>query len=249
MPLAANATASRFYARPFLSTWRRIACVSLLSICGQYSSAAEFAGYLALTTDYVKRGVTQSDSHSALQLAADVSFTSGFFLGAWGSTFDIENGPTRQRDLEVNYYAGYAFDASNAWQISVSTVAYVYPGQTGSVDYDYLEYSLGANFDDRIWLEFSYSPDLYNSGLSSTNVDLFAEWPLNSVWALGGGAGYYDTSNLTGYTYRYWQLGVTGSFKLADIDLRFHGTDKWVPIISTPERAKSRVVLTIRFPF
>ncbi len=233
----------------FLSAWRRIAFLSLLSICGQYSSAAEFAGYLALTTDYVKRGVTQSDSHSALQLAADVSFTNGFFFGAWGSTIDIENGPSRQRDLEVNYYAGYIFDASNAWQISVNAVAYVYPGQTGSVDYDYLEYSLGGSFDDRVWLEFSYSPDLYNTGLSSTNVDLFAEWPLNSIWAIGGGVGYYDTSKLTGDTYWYWQLGVTGSFKWADIDLRFHDTDKWVPIISTPDRAKSRVALAIRFPF
>ena len=114
---------------------------------------------------------------------------------------------------------------------------------------DYLEYSLGGSFDDRVWLEFSYSPDLYNTGLSSTNVDLFAEWPLNSIWAIGGGAGYYDTSKLTGDTYWYWQLGVTGSFKWADIDLRFHDTDKWVPIISTPDRAKSRVALAIRFPF
>lgn len=231
------------------SLGRKIACVSLLSICSPYSSAADVAGYLALTTDYVKRGVTQSDGHSALQLAADVRFASGFFLGAWGSTIDVENEPYRQRDLEVNYYAGYAHEASAAWQFSVSAVAYVYPGQTGNVDYDYQEYSLGGNYNDRVWLEFSYSPDLYHTGLSSTNVDLFAEWPLDSVWAIGGGAGYYDTSNLTGDTYRYWQLGVTGSFKWADLDLRYHDTDEWVPIISTPQRAKSRVVLTLQVPF
>ena len=218
-------------------------------MCGQYSAAAEFAGYLTLTTDYVKRGVTQSDGNPAFHLGADIRFESGFFLGAWGSTLDIENGPSRQRDLEVNYYAGHVFDVSNAWQVSLSTVAYVYPGQTGNVDYDYQEYSLGGNFDDRVWLEFSYSPDLYNTGLSSTNIDLFAEWPINGAWTLGGGAGYYDTSNLTGSAYRYWQLGVTGSLKWADIDLRFHDTDKWVPIISTPDSAKSRFVLSIRFPF
>ena len=39
------------------------------------------------------------------------------------------------------------------------------------------------------------------------------------------------------------------AFLWADIDLRFHDTDSWVPIISNPDRAKSRVVLAIRIPF
>lgn len=223
--------------------------VLLLLLGSQHSQAADFGGYVTLTTDYVKRGVTQSDSNPALQLGAEVGFDRGLFLGVWSSTVDIDNGPSRQRDLEVNYYAGYVFDVSNSWQVSVSAVAYAYPGQTGIVDYDYEEYSLGGNFDDRVWLEFAYSPDLYNTGLSSTNLDLFAEWPINNIWAIGGGAGYYDTSNLTGSTYRYWQLGVTASFRWADIDLRFHDTDKWVPIVSTSERAKSRFVLKIQIPF
>jgi len=249
MLLIANASSSRSCCRSLLSTLRRIASISFLLIFCQYSPAAELAGYLTLTTDYVKRGVTQSDGDAALQLGADISFESGFYLGAWGSTVDIANGPPRQRDIETNYYAGYAFDASNAWQFSLGTVAYFYPGQTGNVDYNYLEYSIGGSYNDQYWLEFSYSPDLYNTGQSSTNVDLFAEWPINSAWAIGGGGGYYDTSNLTGSTYRYWQLGVTGNFNSMDIDFRFHDTDKWVPIISTPDRAKSRFVLTIRFPF
>lgn len=215
----------------------------------QSSFAADFSGYLALTSDYVKRGVTQSDGNPAIQLAADLNFDNGLFLGVWGSTLDIENGPSIHRDMEANYYVGYVFDASKSWQISAGAVAYDYPGQTGSFDYDYEEYSLGGNFDDRLWLEVAYSPDLYNSGLSSINVDLFAEWPINSVWAIGGGAGYYDTSNLTGSAYRYWQLGVTASLERADIDLRVHATDKWVPIISTPDRAKPRLVLTLQIPF
>lgn len=223
--------------------------VSILLLCAHNSSAAEFAGYVAITTDYVKRGVTQSNGNPALQLGTDLSFTNGFFLGAWASTIDINNGPGRQRDLEVNYYAGYVVDATKFWRISASAVAYDYPGQSGNVNYAYQEYSLGGSYDDRLWLEFSYSPDLYHTGLSATNVDLFAEWPLNSFWAIGGGAGYYDASSLTGSAYQYWQLGITGSFKWADVDFRIHDTDKWVPIISTPDRAKSRVVFKIQIPF
>lgn len=223
--------------------------VFLLLLGSQYASAADFSGYVTLTTDYVKRGVTQSNGNPALQIGAEFDFDNGLFLGAWTSTVNIGNGPLRQRDLEVIYYAGYVFEISRAWRISATAVAYDYPGQSGNVDYGYEEYSLGGNFDDRVWLEFAYSPDLYNTGLSSINIDLFAAWPVNNTWAIGGGAGYYDTSNLTGSAYQYWQLGITASLSWADIDFRFHDTDKWVPIISTPDRAKSRFVLKIQIPF
>ena len=223
--------------------------VLMLLICSSPTIAADFGGYVAITTDYVKRGVTQSDSDPALQLGAEFSFDSGFYLGAWGSTIDINNGPTRQRDQEVNYYAGYVLSATDSLRFSATAVAYVYPGQTGNVDYDYQEYSLTGNFEDRVWLEIAYSPDLYNSGHASTNIDLYAEWPLNNHWAVGAGVGHYDTSRLTGKSYRYWQLGITKSFRWADIDLRFHDTDTWVPIISNPDRAKSRAVLKIQIPF
>lgn len=228
---------------------QRVLVFVLLFGC-QYSLAADFGGYVTLTTDYVKRGVTQSDNDPALQLGAEISFENGFFLGAWGSTVDIYNHWTAsQRDVEVNYYTGYIFNASGAWQFSVVAVAYDYPGQSGVVKYDYEEYSLGGNFDDRVWLEVAYSPDLYNFGRSSINIDLFTDWPINRVWAVGAGAGYYDTSSITGSAYYYWQLGITASLRWADVDLRFHDTDTWVPIVSTPDRAQSRFVLTVQIPF
>jgi uncharacterized protein (TIGR02001 family) len=207
--------------------------VFVLLLASQCLWAAEFSGYATLKSDYVRRGITQSDGNPAFQLGADVNFENGLFVGLWGSTVDITNGPSRKRNVEVDYYAGYVIDVSESWH----------------VDYDYEEYSLGGNYEDRIWLEVAYSPDLYNTGLSSTNIDLYAEWPINRVLAIGGGAGYYDTSNLTGRTYRYWQLGVTASLRSVDIDLRVHDIDTWVPILTTPDQAKSRIALTLQIPF
>ena len=46
-------------------------------------SAADVTGYALLTTDYVRRGVTQSDEHGALQLGVDIGFGSGFYFGVW----------------------------------------------------------------------------------------------------------------------------------------------------------------------
>lgn len=221
----------------------------VLMFLAQSVTAQEFGGYVTLTTDYVKRGVSQSDGDPAIQAGLEMTTENGFFAGVWASTVDIQNNPTRKRDREVDYYAGYVFDATDTLRLSAAAVAYRYPAQTGDVNYNYEEYSVTANFSDMAWLEVAYSPDLYNSGDSSTNLDLYAEWPLNSTWSIGGGGGYYDVSRFSGRGYSYWQLGVTATLRWADIDLRIHDTARWVPVISTPDRAKSRLVLKIQIPF
>ncbi len=213
------------------------------------ASAAEFSGYAAWTSDYVWRGVTQSDGDAAIQLGGDIFFASGWFLGAWGSTVDIDNGPTRHRDRELNLYTGFAYDVSRLWRVSARVVSYEYPGQTGNIDYNYVEYTLATNYDDRFWLEYSYSPDLYNTKLVSHNFEAYAEQPIAGNWTFGAGAGYYDVSELSGNGYGYWQLGVTGSYQYADIDFRFHDTNRSAAYVSTDERSQSRIAVTIKFSF
>ena len=211
--------------------------------------ATEVTAYVALTSDYVKRGVTQSDGDPAVQLGGDVRFSNGFFAGAWASTIDISNGAARQRDTEVDYYAGYSFDAGDKWAFTAHTVLYSYPGQTGNVDYGYQEIAISSNYDDRLWIEYAYTPDLYHTDKSAQNIDVYVEWPLNGRWSVGLGAGHYDTSNLNDSDYTYWQIGLTRSFAWADLDIRYHDTSTWVPIISTPDTAENRIAVTLQIPF
>ncbi len=213
------------------------------------SAAAEITGYAVLTTDYVFRGVSYSDSHSAVQLGGDVSFDSGIYLGAWGSTIDIGSELGGQRDFELDYYLGYTLDVSNRWSVGANIVSYNFPGAEGLFDYDYFEYSLAINFSDRVWFEYSYSPDIYHSHYSTQNFELYTEWQLGGALILGAGAGFYDVSNLSGYDYSYWQLGVTRPFGAIDVDLRYFDTSDWVPIVSTPDRAEERIVLSARYQF
>lgn len=221
----------------------------LISLFCQIANAAEFSGYLTLTSDYVKRGVTQSEDDPAVQLGLDVDFSNGFYLGVWGSSVDIQNSTFGRREIEANYYAGFVYDANEVWRFSASVVAYDYPSANGPVDYSYEEYLLGSNYNDRLWVEIAYSPDGNAMGQSAVNVDLYTEWPLNDVWSIGGGGGRYDLSSATRDSYQYWHLGITGSFQFADIDLRLHDTSRWIPVISSPDRAKGRAALTIRIPF
>ena len=228
---------------------RYFVCTVLLSIAVSPAQSADLSGYLVLTSDYVWRGVTQSNGDPAVQLGGDIAFDSGIYAGLWGSTIDINNGGDRQRNTELTYYLGYSHDLTTRWTFGASVVAYTYPGQTGVVDYDYEELMLTANYDDRLWIAYAYSPDLYNTDRESHNVELFAEWPAGKRLVVGAGVGYYDVSDLVGDGYTYWELGVTLPISRFDFDLRYHDTSRWVPVISTPERADSRIAFSIRLTF
>jgi uncharacterized protein (TIGR02001 family) len=233
-------------AQRWISGGARFLCGALLF---SPSYAADVTGYIVLTTDYVFRGVTYSDGHAAAQAGADIALDSGLYFGIWGSSVDISGSESLHRDLQLTYYLGYNQDLQNSWSIGANVVAYTFPGTEGDVDYDYLEYSVVTNYDDRIWLEYSYSPDLFHSSRYSHNLDLYTEWPLTAGLMLGAGAGYYDVSDLTGSGYGYWQLGLTRSFGRFDIDLRYHDSNRAVPIISTVERAKARLALSAKLLF
>jgi len=211
--------------------------------------AAETTGYVALTTDYVWRGITQSDGNPALQLGGEVRFDPGIYAGAWGSTVDIDNGPERQRDQELILYLGYGHELNERWMLEAAVVNYTYPGQTGNVDYDYIEYHLTANFRDRLWLQYAYSPDLYQSDRHSHNAELYAEWAVGKSLFAGAGLGYYDVSELAGSGYSYWELGISWPIDRFEFDLRYHDTNRWVPIVSSSERDGARLALTVSVAF
>ena len=228
----------------------RLCLASLWTIfAGSLSQAAEFTGYAVLTTDYVFRGVSYSDSHAAVQLGGDVAFDTGIYFGAWASTVDLTSGSGGQRDLQVDYYVGYGLDLSNKWSVGANVVSYNFPGAEGRFDYDYIEYSLTSNYNDRVWFEYSYSPDIFHTGYSTRNYDLYSEWQPGGELTIGAGVGYYDVSNLISSGYTHWQLGVTHPIGAVDIDLRYYDTSEWLPIISTLERAEARLVLSVRYPF
>ena len=71
---------------------RYLVCTVLLSAAISPAQSADLSGYLVLTSDYVWRGVTQSDVNPAVQLGGDITFDSGIYAGLWASTIDINNG-------------------------------------------------------------------------------------------------------------------------------------------------------------
>lgn len=197
----------------------RAGCATLLAICGSPSALAEISGHVALTSEYIYRGMSWSNGNPALQGGIDYAHDSGFFAGIWASTVDQTN-PTGRRDVELDYYVGYNFAADAPIATSVALVHYTYPDNSSDVDYDFTEALLTASWQNYS-LELGLTDDLYGFDTSSHHLELRGDWSLPSAWILGAGLGYSDGGNLSSSSYLYWDAGVSARFSRITVDLRW----------------------------
>lgn len=100
-----------------------------------FGSDVAVGGDLAVTSDYIYRGVSESNGHAAVQADLHAEIGNSFF-GAWGSTRDHTLDPYADYDLEL--YVGHRFELSSAWGATLSARAHYWIGgaqQEGSADY------------------------------------------------------------------------------------------------------------------
>ena len=140
-----------------------------LAIAGLLISSGAMAGPEATITgisDYDFRGVSQSGDDPALQVDANVSGETGWYVGLWGSNVDFDN--CCDEDFELDWYAGFTAGETVEWDFGV--VYYSYPG--ASDDLNYTEVFLGGTYagaDDKwdfgikqwySWEWFGYDDDI-----------------------------------------------------------------------------------------
>ena len=87
----------------------------------------------AVVSDYRFRGLSFSDGDFAIQGGIDVSHSSGFYIGTWGSS--IEDSPTFGH-TEIDIYGGWSGDVAEGVAVDVGLLYYWYPnGEFGPSDY------------------------------------------------------------------------------------------------------------------
>ncbi len=85
---------------------------------------------VALTTDYIYRGVSQTSGGPAIQGGFDYAHESGFYLGTWASSITFDDA------VEIDYYGGFAGSLTDSVDYDIGFLYYDYPGNTDS---DFLE--------------------------------------------------------------------------------------------------------------
>ena len=83
---------------------------------------------LNLASDYRTRGISQTQNDPAAQAGATLLHSSGLYAGAWTSNVDYGFGlKTRQ---EVDYYAGWYWQASDEVNLDLGYIKYSYPKES-----------------------------------------------------------------------------------------------------------------------
>lgn len=95
------------------------------------TSPHTFSYNLGLYSQYIFRGLTQTDEKPAIQGGVDYSHSSGFYLGAWGSNISwLEDGGNYDgSSLELDIYGGYRNTIGESGiGYDVGLLNYIYPG-------------------------------------------------------------------------------------------------------------------------
>lgn len=200
---------------------------------------------LAITSDYVFRGITQTDFDPALQGGLDYSFgDTGLYVGVWASNVDFadSDGP----DIEVDYYVGWNHDLSETLNLDVSFLRYVYMGERdvyGNLDYNEV---IGAlSFDEMLTFTVGYANDYGNGGFSSLYYNVSGSWELANEFAINAGVGRTNFSDDVG-SYTDWNIGVSRQFGPVNAALNYYDvTGGFIDDVFGDEKASDRVVLTL----
>ncbi|MEO5735866.1 MAG: TorF family putative porin [Variovorax sp.] len=201
---------------------------------------------LSATSDYVFRGVTQSNFGPALQGGLDYSFgDSGLYVGIWGSNVDFNDsdGP----NLEIDTYVGWNHDVSEAVNLDLSLLHYGYSGERhdyGSIDYS--EFIGAATWNEMLTFSVGYAPDYANLDYTSTWVNISGSWELGNEFSLNAGVGHSQFSDDNG-NYTDWNIGVSRQFGPVNAALNYYDTNLDFDSADEHHRASDQLVLSLAF--
>ena len=187
------------------------------------TALAGTSGNIALTSDYVFRGVSQTDEEPALQGGIEYAHDSGFYAGAWGSNVSwLSDLPGEiSSSLELDGYLGFRGKAGEAFAYDLGVLTYWYPGDfpDGFNSADTTELYAGFTFapSDALSLGLKYSyaaTDLFGYADSdgSGYLDASLNWTFVPGWTLNLRGGRQWIENNEDFEYADWKLGVTRAF-------------------------------------
>jgi uncharacterized protein (TIGR02001 family) len=143
--------------------------LAAVAVCASGGAVAQDSSTLAAnvgaTSNYVWRGVTQSNDGPAVQGGVDFT-TGGAYVGVWASS--LAGG-----DYETDVYAGYKF-AAGPVNLDVGVIDYLYPLESEGYDDSFYEGYIGAGIG-AFSAKISYSPDVILAEGQEDEAGLYAE--------------------------------------------------------------------------
>ncbi|QBG37664.1 hypothetical protein EMK97_00340 [Litorilituus sediminis] len=181
----------------------------------------QLSANVGATSNYLWRGLEQTNGKAAISGGLDYNMSSGFYAGTWVSNADWSDGMSYELDL----YAGYAAQISEI-DYSVGVIYYAYPDSDADVDFSEinaslsygmftLSYSVLAHADGSDFTDDSYlAADINFNVLTDAEINLHLGAGLDDFYAGESYIDYGVSFSKLGFT-----LGVSNT-NLSDSDVK-----------------------------
>lgn len=180
-------------------------------------------GNFGFFSQYIFRGLTQTDHKPALQGGFDYAHSSGFYLGTWASNISwlSDYGAYTGSSMEWDFYGGYKGSLGGDLGYDVGLLQYWYPGKVaaGATKADTLE-GYGALSWKWLSAKLSYSLGNKTFGVPDSRgtyyLDFTATYPMSDkvnviahygIQKFKGNSG--GVSNDSVASYKDWKLGAS----------------------------------------
>ena len=203
----------------------------------------DFAIGATLTSDYIFRGVSQSNHKPSVWGRAELRYNINdvwqLYAGVSGESIKlipVGASPALELDATAGVRATFG-----AFAVDAGGIVYGYPntpktfyidGRTVTWGELYVKPTYTFNDTFSVGANLFYTPSFLNTGADATYLSATAKVNLPNNFALSGEFGrqwigktaaVFGPVNLPDYN--YWNVGASYTYKIATVDLRYHGSD------------------------
>ncbi len=217
-----------------------------------------WGGTITGTTDYVFRGVSQTDEDPAIQGSIDFGHSSGFYAGVWASNVDFDE-PGDGISTEIDYYVGWVFELPGETELDLQAVRYTYPGYNSGFRINYNEYIAAFSFLDYYTATVAWSDNFLNEDENAFYYHFEVDYPFGETgFGVIASVGFNDISKAAGDDYWDFRIGLKYAWEGLDFatvtaDLSYFDTSGFnedVQDLLGPDNwADGRVVFTVSLEF
>lgn len=186
------------------------------------ASAVDFSGSAAVTSDYVFRGISQTQGDAAAQLGARLAFDSGFYAAVWASSVDY--GDAVGSKAEVDLVAGWNRNLAERWNLDLNLTRFTYAGTRRPLNLDYNEVIATLTLDQRVWAMLGWSENVLATERRGLYAEFGARFPADDRLRFEALAAHYDLDDAYGISYQRAQLSAIVTLGRVDLRASAHWT-------------------------
>jgi uncharacterized protein (TIGR02001 family) len=192
------------------------------------------SGSVGLFSQYIFRGLTQTDRRPALQGNFDINHSSGLYLGAWAS--NVSSGGS----LEIDIYGGFKTDlGKSGFGVDLGALQYYYPGKEnpanfggnpklnttelyGAINYHWVQAKISGVVSKDAWGFGKYGDGSGNDADGTYYAELNANVPIGEYMGAGNLKGLTGLLHIARQdfrglanspaSYNDWKLGLQNTF-------------------------------------